>query len=44
LSQLGITSDRARVYNLWTESTTTLSAVSVTLEAGQTELVQIIGA
>jgi alpha-galactosidase len=41
LSQLGITSARASGYNVWTRRTTTFSGVSITLEAGQTMLVQI---
>jgi alpha-galactosidase len=41
LSQLGITSARASGYNVWTGRTTTFSDVSVTLEAGQTALLQI---
>jgi alpha-galactosidase len=41
LSELGITSARASGYNVWTERTTTFSGVSVTLEAGQTVLLQI---
>jgi hypothetical protein len=43
LSELGISSARASGYNVWTGRTTTFSAVSVTLEAGQTMLVQING-
>lgn len=43
LSQLGITSARASGYNVWRERTTTFSGVSVTLEAGQTMLMQIKG-
>jgi hypothetical protein len=39
----GITSARASGYNVWTGRTTTFSGVSVTLEAGQTMLVQIKG-
>jgi alpha-galactosidase len=41
LSQLGLTSARASGYNVWTGSSTTFTEVSVTLEAGQTMLVQI---
>jgi alpha-galactosidase len=41
LSELGITSARASGYNVWTARTTTFSEVSVTLEAGQTSLLQI---
>ncbi|MCW2893837.1 MAG: Alpha galactosidase C-terminal beta sandwich domain, partial [Actinomycetia bacterium] len=41
LSEFGITSARASGYNVWTGRTTTFSGVSVTLEAGQTMLVQI---
>ena len=41
LSQLGITSARASGYNVWTETKATFSDVSVTLEAGQTTLLQI---
>jgi hypothetical protein len=43
LSQFGISSARADGYNVWTGRTTTFSEVSVTLEAGQTMLVQING-
>ena len=43
LSQLGITSARASGCDVWTGETTTFSEVSVTLEAGQTLLVQIKG-
>jgi alpha-galactosidase len=43
LSQLGITSARASRHDVWTGETTTISEVSVTLEAGQTLLVQIEG-
>jgi hypothetical protein len=41
LSQFGITSAKASGYNVWTGRMTTFSEVSVTLEAGQTMLVQI---
>ena len=41
LSQFGITSARASGHNVWTGRTTTFSEVSVTLEAGQTSLLQI---
>jgi alpha-galactosidase len=44
LDQFGITSERASGYNVWTERTTTFSEVTVTLEAGQTSLLQIIEA
>jgi alpha-galactosidase len=43
LSQLGITAARAGARDVWTGETTTLSEVSVTLEPGQTRLVQIKG-
>lgn len=43
LSQFGITSATASGYNVWTGSTTTFSGLSVTLEAGQTMLMQIKG-
>jgi hypothetical protein len=43
LSAFGITSARASGYNVWTGETTTFSEVSVTLEAGQTSLVQLKG-
>jgi alpha-galactosidase len=41
LPDLGITSARATGRNVWTESSVTLTEVSVTLEAGQTTLMQI---
>jgi len=41
LPQFGITSDTASGRNVWTGTTTTLTEVSVTLEAGQTLLTQI---
>jgi alpha-galactosidase len=41
LAQLGITSARARGRDVWTGETTTFDEVSVTLEEGQTALVQI---
>jgi alpha-galactosidase len=41
LSQLGIASARASGCDVWTGATTTFTEVSVTLEAGQTTLVQI---
>jgi hypothetical protein len=41
LSEFGITSARASGHHVWTGRTTTFSGVSVTLEAGQTALVQI---
>jgi hypothetical protein len=41
LSQFGITSERAAGHNVWTGVTTSLSGVSVTLEAGQTSLLQV---
>lgn len=41
LSQFGLTTDRASGYDVWTGDTTTLTGVSVTLEAGQTALMQI---
>ena len=44
LSQLGITSERAAGLNVWTGATTDLTEVSVTLEAGQTSLLQISAA
>jgi len=43
LSQFGITSARASGYNVWTGRTTTFNEASVTLEAGQTLLMQIKG-
>lgn len=43
LPQLGITSATATACNVWTGGTATLSEVSVTLETGQTMLVQITG-
>ncbi|HEY6494410.1 MAG TPA: glycoside hydrolase family 27 protein [Trebonia sp.] len=44
LPELGIASGSATAHNVWTGSTTTLGAVSVTLEEGETTLVQITGA
>ena len=41
LSQFGITSERATGHNVWTGVTENLTGVSVTLEAGQTLLLQI---
>ncbi|HEY3869435.1 MAG TPA: glycoside hydrolase family 27 protein [Actinocrinis sp.] len=41
LSQLGISTAEATGYNVWKNETTTFSAVSVTLAAGQTETVVI---
>jgi alpha-galactosidase len=41
LSALGVTSARASGHNVWTGETTTFSEVSVTLDAGQTMLLQI---
>lgn len=41
LSQLGISTARASGYNVWKNSTSTFSSVSVTLAAGQTETVVI---
>jgi alpha-galactosidase len=41
LSDLGVTSATASGTNVWTGATTTFSDVSVTLEAGQTTLMQI---
>jgi alpha-galactosidase len=41
LSQFGITGERATGQNVWTGATTDLTEVSVTLEAGQTSLLQI---
>ena len=41
LSQFEITSARASGYNVWTGITTTFTGVSVTLEEGQTTLLQI---
>jgi alpha-galactosidase len=43
LSQLGIASAKASGHNVWTGTTTSLSEVSVTLEAGETMLVQLKG-
>ncbi len=43
LSDFGITSARARGSDVWTGETTTFTDVSVTLEAGQTVLMQIEG-
>jgi alpha-galactosidase len=43
LPQFGITSAKAVGYNVWTGRTTTFSDVSVTLEAGQTTLMQLTG-
>ena len=43
LSQLGIASARATAHDVWTGETTALSAVSVTLAAGQTLLLHIKG-
>jgi hypothetical protein len=43
LSDFGITSARARVSDVWTGETTTVTDLSVTLEAGQTVLMQIEG-
>lgn len=43
LSDFGTNSARASGYNVWAGETTTFSEVSVTLEAGQTSLVQIKG-
>jgi len=37
LSQLGISASEASGYNVWKNTTTTFSGVSVTLAAGQTE-------
>lgn len=39
LSQLGITKAKVKDYNVWTDKTTTLSSVNVTLRAGQTTLI-----
>jgi alpha-galactosidase len=44
LPQFGITADTASGRDVWTGATTTLTEVSVTLEAGQTSLMQIEGA
>lgn len=41
LAQLGITTARATGYNVWKNSTTSFSGVSVTLAAGQTEILVI---
>ena len=41
LSEFGITSATASGHNVWTRTTTTFTGVSVTLEAGQTTLMQI---
>ena len=41
LAQFGITSARASSHNVWTGATTTFDEVSVTIEEGQTTLVQI---
>jgi len=41
LPQLGISTARASGYNVWKNSTSTFSSVSVTLPAGQTETVVI---
>lgn len=41
LAQFGITSARASGHNVWTGATTTFDEVSVTIEEGQTTLVQI---
>jgi hypothetical protein len=41
LSQFGITGERATGQDVWTGATTDLTEVSVTLEAGQTSLLQI---
>jgi len=43
LAQFGITSARASGHNVWTGATTTFDEVSVTIEEGQTTLVQIKG-
>jgi hypothetical protein len=41
LAQFGITSARATGHDVWTGATTTFDEVSVTIEEGQTTLVQI---
>jgi alpha-galactosidase len=41
LPQLGITSARASGYNVWTETTAAFAELSVTLEEGQTTLLQV---
>jgi hypothetical protein len=38
LSQFGLTTSRASGYNVWTGAMNTFSGVSITLGAGQTEL------
>jgi alpha-galactosidase len=43
LAQLGISHARASGYNIWSGKTTTFSTVSITLNAGQTSLLQIKG-
>ena len=43
LAQLGISQARATGYNIWSARTTTFGSVSVTLNAGQTSLLQIKG-